>query len=252
MVLPTVEARMRLVQTLGQGLLQILFPGICAGCGASLALDEKGFCGACEKSLSHDPHHVCHRCAATTGPYTSSDGGCPDCRGANFHFDRVHRLGPYGGLLREVVLRMKNSSAAITAEVMGRFWARTMASRLRDLRATAVVPVPLHWYRHWRRGYNQSEVLARALAWELGIPCRHRWLRRVKWAAPQTQQTPAGRRQNVRQAFAARPGVALRGATIILVDDVITTGSTASEAARALRASGAGRIIVAVLAHSQA
>jgi ComF family protein len=147
---------------------------------------------------------------------------------------------------------MKNSSGEIAAEVMGRFWARTMAGRLRELPATAVVPVPLHWYRHWGRGYNQSEVLSRALARELGIPCRHRWLRRVKWAAPQTQQTPAGRRQNVRQAFAVRPRVALRGATLILVDDVITTGSTASEAAGALRASGAGTIVVVVLAHSQA
>jgi ComF family protein len=147
---------------------------------------------------------------------------------------------------------MKNSSGEITAEVTGRFWAKTMHGRLRDLRATAVVPVPLHWYRQWRRGYNQSEVLARALARELHIPCRQRWLKRVKWADPQTQQTPAGRRQNVRQAFAVRPGVALRGATVILVDDVITTGSTASEAAGSLRAGGAAAITVAVLAHSQA
>ena len=147
---------------------------------------------------------------------------------------------------------MKNSSGEITADVMGKFWAQKMAGRLRDLRATAIVPVPLHWYRQWRRGYNQSEVLARALAGELGIPCRHRWLRRIKWAAPQTRQTPAGRRENVRRAFAVRPGVSFRGETVILVDDVITTGSTASEAAGALRASGAGTIVVAVLAHSQA
>jgi ComF family protein len=242
----------RPIQTVGQGLLQLLFPGICAGCGASLTLDEKGFCEACQKALSHDPHIVCPRCAATTGPYTSTRNGCPDCRDVSYHFDRVHRLGPYGGLLREIVLRMKNSSGEITAEVMGRFWARKMTGRLRDLSAGAVVPVPLHWYRHWRRGYNQSEVLARALASELRIPCRHRWLKRIRAAEPQTQQTPAGRRQNVRRAFAVRHGVSFRGQAVILVDDVITTGSTASEAAAALRAGGAGTIIVAVLAHSQA
>src|SRR5262249_1510901 len=148
-------------------------------------LDEKGFCDACEKALSFDPDSVCPRCAATTGPYTIRDGACALCRGVNYHFDRVHRLGPYGGLLRDVVLRMKNSGGQITAEVMGGFWAKIMAGRLRDLGATVIVPVPLHWYRHWQRGYNQSEVLARALARELGAPCRHRWLRRIKWAVPQ-------------------------------------------------------------------
>jgi ComF family protein len=245
------QATVKPIQTLGEGFLQLLFPGICPGCGTSLTPGEKGFCQACEKALSHDPHNVCARCAATTGPYTSTQDGCPLCRDISYHFDRVHRLGPYGGLLRQIVLRMKRSSGEITAEVMGRFWAKTMADRLRDLRATAVVPVPLHWYRHWRRGYNQSEVLARALAREIGIPCRHRWLKRIKSAAPQTQQTPAGRRQNVHRAFAVRNGVAVRGGTVILVDDVITTGSTASEAAAALRGSGAGTIIVVVLAHSQ-
>jgi predicted amidophosphoribosyltransferase len=110
---------------------------------------------------------------------------------------------------------------------------------------------PLHWWRHWQRGHNQSEALARALARRLGVPCRPRWLRRVRHTPRQTQQPPSARADNVRGAFRARRGAPLAGTTVLLVDDVLTTGSTASEAARALRAAGAGRVVVAVLGRAQ-
>jgi predicted amidophosphoribosyltransferase len=83
------------------------------------------------------------------------------------------------------------------------------------------------------------------------LPCRPRWLRRIRNTPQQMRQTPADRRDNVRGAFRARARPALRGQTVLLVDDVLTTGSTCSEAARALREAGAARVVVAVLAHSQ-
>jgi predicted amidophosphoribosyltransferase len=107
------------------------------------------------------------------------------------------------------------------------------------------------WWRHWQRGYNQSEALARALARRLGVPCRPRWLRRVRHTPHQTQQPPSARAGNVRDAFRARRGAPVTGATVLLVDDVLTTGSTASEAARALRAAGAARVVAGVLARAQ-
>jgi predicted amidophosphoribosyltransferase len=103
--------------------------------------------------------------------------------------------------------------------------------------------------RRLRRGYNQSEILARPLAGRLRLPCRPGWLRRGRRTPQQTLQPPAGRRENVRGAFRARAGAGLRGRTVLLVDDVLTTGSTAHEAARALRQAGAARVVVAVLAH---
>jgi ComF family protein len=113
------------------------------------------------------------------------------------------------------------------------------------------MPVPLHWWRRWRRGYNQSESLARGLVRRLRLSCRVDVLCRRKNTPRQVQQTPAQRRENVRKAFHARPDPTIRGKTVLLVDDVLTTGSTASEAARALRTAGAARVFVAVLAHSQ-
>jgi ComF family protein len=181
------------------------------------------------------------------GPFAAVDRGCPRCRDSVFHFESVCRLAPYDGLLRELILRMKHAAGEGLAEDLGDLWAAHSAERLKRLNADVVVPVPLHWWRRLTRGYNQSETLARALAGGLGLPCEPRWLRRIRATPKQTLQTPAGRWANVRGVFAARPAV--RGRTVLLVDDILTTGGTASEAARALRAAGAARVVVAVLAH---
>jgi ComF family protein len=119
------------------------------------------------------------------------------------------------------------------------------------LQPEVIVPVPLHWQRRWSRGFNQSEELARALARELKIPCRPAALRRTRATPLQTTSTIAQRRANVRGAFAARDVKDIAGKTVVLVDDVMTSGATASEAARALRTLKPVRIIVAVLAHGR-
>jgi ComF family protein len=146
-------------------------------------------------------------------------------------------------------LRLKKLAGEGLAEVLGALWAEHCASRLDDLGADVVVPIPLYWWRRWTRGYNQSEALARPLAARLHLPCRPGWLRRIRSTPQQTQQTPANRKTNVKDAFrgASRK---LAGKTALLIDDVMTTGNTASEAARALRQAGAKRVVVAVLARA--
>jgi predicted amidophosphoribosyltransferase len=93
--------------------------------------------------------------------------------------------------------------------------------------------------------------VARAMATHLGLPCHAWWLRRVRNTPLQTAQTAAGRRENVRGAFAVRRGVPLKGRRVLLVDDVMTTGATAAEAARVLRAAGVAHVAVAVLARAE-
>jgi ComF family protein len=158
------------------------------------------------------------------------------------------RLGGYDGPLRDVILRMKHHSGEALAELLGELWTDVAGPRLLALKPEVVVPVPLHWWRRWQRGYNQSAALARSLADRLKLPCHPGWLRRIRNTPPQTSQTLAGRRENVRGAFRARHGVPLRQCTVLLVDDVMTTGATAGEAARALLKGGAERVVVAVLA----
>jgi ComF family protein len=234
-----------------RGVLDLLYPGACWACSQHLAAGRVAFCETCHRALTGDALASCVRCGSPVGPYAVVAGGCTHCRGTSFAFDRVLRLGAYDGLLRLLILRLKYQAGEGLAEVLARLWSQHQAAALRAAGVDVVVPVPLHWWRRLTRGYNQSETLARVLAAELRRPCRSRWLRRVRATARQTQQTsPTARKENVRDAFAARPCPGLKGRTVLLVDDVMTTGSTAAEAARALKAAGAGQVVVAVLARA--
>ena len=240
-----------LVSVAKQGLAQILFPGTCLLCSKLLTLDDRDFCANCLGALTMDPHCTCPRCAATVGPFTSLTNGCPLCRDERFHFDRVFRLGPYDGPLRQAILRMKHRAGEGLADAVGDAWSGPLATKLREIGTSIVLPTPLHWWRRWRRGFNQSESLARPLATRLCVPCSTGVLVRIRNTASQVQQTALGRRDNLRGAFAVRRKTDVVGRTVALVDDVFTTGSTANEAAKALRQAGAIGVIVAVLAHSQ-
>ena len=108
------------------------------------------------------------------------------------------------------------------------------------------MPVPLHWWRRLRRGYNQAEALAQGLS--RGIDLRvHQTLRRVKAADHLAYKGATERMQVMRGAFLARRDHGLKGRTILLVDDILTTGATTGAAARALKQAGARRVVVAVL-----
>lgn len=237
------------MRALWYGLLHLIYPAACHVCDVPLPPEGGPFCDACRAALSRDPHATCPRCAGTVGPYSHLDHGCLRCRTLRFPFAAAVRLGPYREPLRQAILRMKQPGGEMLAELVGEFWADLAGDRLAGLGADVVVPVPLHWLRQWQRGHNQSETLARGLATRLNLPLRPRWLRRVRHTPKQTLPR-IDRRANVRGAFAARPVPELRGRTVLLVDDVMTTGSTASEAARALRAAGASRVVVAVLARA--
>jgi ComF family protein len=233
-----------------RGLLHLLYPGVCGVCGQPLPVDVDHFCAGCRLALTSDAEPTCPRCAATVGPFVHLPGSCTHCRGTSFHFDAVLRLGAYEGLLRDVVLRMKHASGEMLAELVGELWAAHAEPALRAAGATVVVPVPLHWLRRWTRGYNQSEALARAVAHRLGLPCRLRALIRVRNTPKQALQAASLRQANVRDAFRAAKGAGLAGHNVLLIDDILTTGNTASEAARVLRGAGAARVTVAVLARA--
>ena len=116
-----------------------------------------------------------------------------------------------------------------------------------DLAFDVVVPMPLHWRKRWQRGFNQSELLAAAVARRIGAPLA-RAVSRRKFTPPQAGLTNAMRRTNVAGAFEVNKSSALKDRRVLLVDDVLTTGATASACASAIRRAGARRVTVITLA----
>ena len=239
------------LRTLLRGADELIFPQQCLACESAYPFDDRleSFCPNCRISLFHDPHETCPRCSGTVGPHVDTSDGCPNCRRESYAFDSCFRLGPYDGALRDTVLNMKQIAGESLAEALGRVWATVAFDRFRTTNANLIVPIPLHWRRRWSRGFNQSEAVARGLAEVLRVPVSNRMLKRTRYTPLQTTLSPSERRENVKGAFRATLSKDFRNFRILLIDDVLTTGATAHEAAKALKAAGAAQVHVAVVAH---
>ncbi len=239
----------RLLGELAHGLRELIYPRICWACRTALRQEQRDFCAVCRERLLCDRFPSCPRCSSSVGPHSDTTRGCVRCRDQKFQFEAVRRLGPYADLLRTLILSIKFVHYEGLAEALGRLWAERHAEVVRNWQPVALVPVPLHWWRHYRRGYNQSQAIARGIAQVLGVPCRPDLVRRVRATPKQMRRNPSERRVNVHDAFRARKARLGKGQTFLIIDDVLTTGSTAHEVARTLRQAGAARVMVGILGH---
>ncbi|MFO0936472.1 MAG: phosphoribosyltransferase family protein [Gemmataceae bacterium] len=144
---------------------------------------------------------------------------------------------------------MKDRSGESLAEAMGRVWGILAKPRFLAFQADLMVPIPLHWLRKWKRGYNQAAAIARGISDVTEIPFSTRIIKRTRQTPIQPLRSSQGRRENVRDAFHIGRAKAVQNKRVLLIDDVFTTGSTVNEAARVLLAAGAAQVSVAVVAH---
>ncbi len=225
-----------------RGLVDVLFPPVCQVCRAS---GDFPLCPRCRAGISLIRPPVCQKCGKPLRGPSDLVFTCIPCRHRRAYFACARAAGVYDGLLRDAIHALKFGGCQALAEPLGRLIGEVAATDSR-LRADVVVPVPLHPRRLRERGFNQAELLAAEVAAYLNLPMHGDVLRRVRETAPQTGLGRTDRRSNVRAAFAAREG--LRGRRVMLVDDVMSTGTTVAECARALRATGAREVVVATAA----
>ena len=174
-----------------------------------------------------------------------AEGRCPVCRAGLRGFDAAYCFGSYEGTLRELIHLYKYAGI----ETLSKPLAELLAAALPlDERFDAVTAVPLHWRKQWHRGFNQSELLAREIARRRAIPVV-RALGRVRFTQTQAGLSNTERRKNVAAAFRCRRAAkTLAGWRVLLIDDVMTTGSTAAACARTLKQAGASRVVLATVA----
>jgi len=230
------------VASLASALASTFLPAACGRCGEPLGAGAAGgVCAACWQAVVQHEGEPCPRCGR---PDLAVPGPCLACRDAPPPWDAAASVGPYAGILRDLVLLLKQGRRDELAA--------PLAALLEDAFRAAgwplpafVVGVPMHWWRRLQRGFNQAELLARELAARLGAPVRSP-LRRGA-GAPQVGQARSERLRLSSRRFA----VARRaGGSILLVDDVVTTGATAAACTRALRHAGATEVRVLALART--
>jgi ComF family protein len=221
--------------------LDLLYPALCPVCVDPLGAGRRDpLCGRCWSAIPRLPRPACDVCGLPLASLAALDAPvCPACSidPPPFEYARVAAL--YAGTLREALHAFKFGRKRALARPLAALLAETCARRL-PADVDALVPVPLAPARERERGFNQSRLLAERMAPVLGTAVRPGWLRRARPTRPQSDLGAAERAVNVRGAFRAAPAAA--GTHVVIVDDVVTTGATAADCARALREAGARRV----------
>lgn len=221
-------------------LLWRLLPGRCALCRGETdpALD---LCAPCRADLALNAG-ACRRCGRFT---PRLDGDCLACLVTPPPQTRTVAPFAYAPPMTRLIHGLKQGNGLLEARVLAALMAPAV---LADPPPDVIVPVPLSWRRRVRRGYNQAALLAARLGRLVGVPVEYRTLGRKRHTPPQQSLDARTRRRNLRGAFGSSTAVA--GRHVALVDDVLTTGATTNEAARALLASGANEVWVWAAAHT--
>ncbi len=235
---------------LGRGVVDVFYPPRCVLCGASLDEGEDSVCAQCTHNLPliYSPH--CPRCCRPILTRGGPEHLCSECATrVQPAVLRIVAAGMFRDDIRELIHLYKYSYHSYLAV----FLAQRILHQARRLNAIndidLIVPVPLHWRRLRNRGFNQAREIGKILSDKTGIPLiPSRHFSRIRHTTPQVTLSAAGRKENIRGAFAVRDKNTIKGKSIALVDDVITTGSTTDECARTLRKAGADEISVFVIA----
>lgn len=228
------------VQEIKRGLLDLLFPPRCVGCGEVGSL----LCARCRDKFELVRPPLCPHC----GRPSTNGRLCRLCQRDPLRIDGIRSVAYFDGTLREAIHHFKYSNrqdlATPLGKLMGNYWKQG------PLPAEIIVPVPLHRDRLRERGYNQAALLARELGRSAALPVSENGLVRVRATRPQVDLNAQERKENVRDAFHC-PGMELKGKRVLLIDDVYTTGATLEACSIALRGIGARSVWALTLARAR-
>ena len=234
------------------GLVELIYPAICLSCRKKLPPDtpHRHVCPQCWNGIKKCVPPFCRRCGRQLDSRAPGKNICPECVRTQLHFDRAFSACRYEGVAKDLIHQFKYGQKHYLGETLGRLMVEhALTYHLPFEVIDGVVPVPLHKAKLREREFNQAEVLGAFVAQEFGKKVIADALVRRRPTRTQAELSGRERFANVRESFEVADPAGVRGKNLLLVDDVLTTGATSSEAALALKKSGAGIVFVLTLAN---
>lgn len=225
-------------------IISLIYPVRCPVCDLPARDKKRGICPQCRNTLEYTPGPNCIKC----GKHVERDDQafCADCRKRVHRFEQGVALYDYRSASASLY-RFKYAGRAEYGHFFGNELANRFGKRITEWGIQAIVPVPIHSSRRRVRGYNQAEEIADALGERMEIPVIKDWVIRAKRTIPQKELGPEERQNNVKKAFIiGRSDVKLE--TIVIIDDIYTTGSTVDAMAQLFQKAGVRKIYVITLA----
>jgi competence protein ComFC len=241
------------IAVLSSGLLDLLLPRHCAVSGRPLLDDEPGpVAPEVLRAVELCGPDYCSRCGAPQGTGVGVIRGCLSCKAvrAGFGTREIVAAGRYRGALEDVCLALKFGNERKLGKLLAAWLVPLLLDRGIASRVDCVVPVPLSATRRLQRGYNQAAEIGREVARLLEKPWLEHALRRMKHTDRQALLSVAQRKANVKGTFKVRDAAQTKGRTVLLIDDVMTTGATFAEAARTLKRARAKAVYGAIAARA--
>ncbi len=227
-------------------LLDLVYPPQCLACKAPLDHTKEAYlCKRCVGDIKTNPKPWCVKCGRAVGGVGAL---CHECRKTRYHFERAYSACLYEGPLKECVHQFKYRGRSQLSRLLSGFIIDFIKDNAEILEGVnAVTAVPLSAKRLKEREYNQSRLLAAEISETFALPLLDALIK-TRSTPPQSEMRRESRLTNIKDAFGMREGVNLNGRNVLLVDDVLTTGSTLNECARVLAEAGAKKVIALTLA----
>lgn len=217
-----------------------IIPPRCLVCGSGKDV-RLGVCAGCRDKIKLLPQPGCEICGKPLG----RPGVCIECLERRPEFDRVVSYACFDGIIRDIIHAFKYRKKTVFKRFLGELVSGLLTEM--DIDIDIITPVPLYWTRLFSRGFNQAALIAKEVSWRTGIALDCSVLKKTRKTAIQVSLSGKEREKNLKGAFVAS---GVKGKAVMVIDDVITTGATANEVARALKSAGASYVLFAGVART--
>ena len=235
-----------------RGLKDLIYPNCCLGCGNRIdsAREQDCVCDSCRVKIEKNLPPFCATCGRHLDIVAIQKNTCLHCSNQNFYFDRAFSPCVYTGVIKKLIHEFKYNGKDYLKQPFGSIMNAFIKEYSLPIEyLDFIVPVPLHKNRQREREFNQAQLLGQQVAVEFNKNLLNGILIRSKPTKTQTELTLQERRQNVESSFAVTNPELIKGTNLLLIDDVLTTGATSSEAAKSLKISGAKTVLLMTLAN---